>query len=43
MSNFIDQEITRIRNLVGERGQVLGAVVRFIPSDIIAYRAGSNC
>jgi GMP synthase (glutamine-hydrolysing) len=27
MSNFIDQEITRIRKLVGEKGQVLGAVV----------------
>lgn len=28
MSNFIDQEISRIRNLVGPTGQVLGAVVR---------------
>lgn len=28
MSNFIDQEIARIRNLVGPKGQVLGAVVR---------------
>jgi len=43
MSNFIDQEITRIRNLVGERGQVLGAVVRFIPSSIIACYIVSNC
>lgn len=31
MSNFIDQEISRIRNLVGPKGQVLGAVVRFPP------------
>lgn len=31
MSNFIDQEISRIRNLVGPTGQVLGAVVRFPP------------
>lgn len=30
MSNFIDQEISRIRNLVGPKGQVLGAVVRFL-------------
>ncbi|KEZ42885.1 GMP synthase (glutamine-hydrolyzing) [Scedosporium apiospermum] len=36
MSNFIDQEITRIRNLVGERGQVLGAVSGGVDSTVAA-------
>ncbi|KAH9905764.1 GMP synthase [Xylariomycetidae sp. FL2044] len=36
MSNFIDQEITRIRNLVGERGQVIGAVSGGVDSTVAA-------
>ncbi|KND86864.1 GMP synthase [glutamine-hydrolyzing] [Tolypocladium ophioglossoides CBS 100239] len=36
MSNFIEQEITRIRKLVGERGQVIGAVSGGVDSTVAA-------
>ncbi|SPO01492.1 probable GMP synthase [Cephalotrichum gorgonifer] len=36
MSNFIGQEINRIRNLVGEKGQVLGAVSGGVDSTVAA-------
>ncbi|RYP70719.1 hypothetical protein DL769_004869 [Monosporascus sp. CRB-8-3] len=36
MSNFIDQEITRIRNLVGDKSQVLGAVSGGVDSTVAA-------
>ena len=36
MSNFIDQEIIRIRKLVGEKGQVIGAVSGGVDSTVAA-------
>lgn len=36
MTNFIDREITRIRNLVGPRGQVIGAVSGGVDSTVAA-------
>jgi GMP synthase (glutamine-hydrolysing) len=36
MHNFIEQEITRIRNLVGEKGQVIGAVSGGVDSTVAA-------
>ncbi|KJZ76819.1 GMP synthase [Hirsutella minnesotensis 3608] len=36
MSNFIDQEITRIRKLVGDKGQVIGAVSGGVDSTVAA-------
>jgi GMP synthase (glutamine-hydrolysing) len=36
MANFIEQEITRIRNLVGEKGQVIGAVSGGVDSTVAA-------
>jgi GMP synthase (glutamine-hydrolysing) len=36
MAKFVDQEITRIRKLVGEKGQVLGAVSGGVDSTVAA-------
>ena len=36
MHNFIDQEITRIRKLVGGKGQVIGAVSGGVDSTVAA-------
>ncbi|KAK1753977.1 GMP synthase [Echria macrotheca] len=36
MSNFVDQEISRIRKLVGEKGQVIGAVSGGVDSTVAA-------
>ena len=36
MANFVDKEIARIRNLVGEKGQVLGAVSGGVDSTVAA-------
>lgn len=36
MAKFVDQEITRIRKLVGDRGQVLGAVSGGVDSTVAA-------
>jgi len=36
MSNFVDQEIARIRALVGEKGQVIGAVSGGVDSTVAA-------
>ncbi|KAH8678157.1 GMP synthase [Xylariales sp. PMI_506] len=36
MANFVDQEIARIRQLVGEKGQVLGAVSGGVDSTVAA-------
>ncbi|KAF3921359.1 hypothetical protein ABW20_dc0104751 [Dactylellina cionopaga] len=36
MSNFVEQEIARIRNLVGEKGQVIGAVSGGVDSTVAA-------
>jgi GMP synthase (glutamine-hydrolysing) len=36
MSNFINQEITRVRKLVGEKGQVIGAVSGGVDSTVAA-------
>jgi GMP synthase (glutamine-hydrolysing) len=36
MAKFVDQEIARIRNLVGEKGQVLGAVSGGVDSTVAA-------
>ncbi|EON60936.1 GMP synthase [Coniosporium apollinis CBS 100218] len=36
MSKFVDQEITRIRKLVGEKGQVIGAVSGGVDSTVAA-------
>jgi GMP synthase (glutamine-hydrolysing) len=36
MSNFIDQEITRVRKLVGEKGRVIGAVSGGVDSTVAA-------
>lgn len=36
MASFVDQEITRIRNLVGPKGQVLGAVSGGVDSTVAA-------
>jgi len=36
MSNFIDQEIVRIRKLVGEKGRVIGAVSGGVDSTVAA-------
>ena len=36
MAQFIDKEISRIRNLVGEKGQVLGAVSGGVDSTVAA-------
>ncbi|KAL7619717.1 GMP synthase (glutamine-hydrolyzing) [Parahypoxylon ruwenzoriense] len=36
MSNFIEQEMTRIRNLVGDKGQVIGAVSGGVDSTVAA-------
>ncbi|PHH65603.1 hypothetical protein CDD81_2038 [Ophiocordyceps australis] len=36
MSNFIEQEIKRIRNLVGDKGQVIGAVSGGVDSTVAA-------
>lgn len=36
MSKFVDQEIVRIRKLVGDKGQVLGAVSGGVDSTVAA-------
>jgi GMP synthase (glutamine-hydrolysing) len=36
MKNFVDQEIVRIRKLVGDKGQVLGAVSGGVDSTVAA-------
>ena len=36
MSKFVDQEITRIRKLVGDKGQVIGAVSGGVDSTVAA-------
>jgi GMP synthase (glutamine-hydrolysing) len=36
MSNFIEKEITRVRKLVGDRGQVIGAVSGGVDSTVAA-------
>jgi GMP synthase (glutamine-hydrolysing) len=36
MAKFVDQEITKIRSLVGEKGQVLGAVSGGVDSTVAA-------
>jgi len=36
MSNFIDQEIVRIRKLVGDKAQVIGAVSGGVDSTVAA-------
>jgi GMP synthase (glutamine-hydrolysing) len=36
MKNFVDQEIIKIRNLVGDKGQVLGAVSSGVDSTVAA-------
>ena len=36
MSNFIDQEVVRIRKLVGDKGQVIGAVSGGVDSTVAA-------
>jgi GMP synthase (glutamine-hydrolysing) len=42
MSNFIDQEITRIRKLVGQKGQVIGAVSGGVDSTVAAKLSKSS-
>lgn len=37
MSKFVDQEITRIRKLVGEKDHVLGAVSGGVDSTVYDY------
>jgi GMP synthase (glutamine-hydrolysing) len=36
MENFVQHEIQRIRNLVGEKGQVVGAVSGVVDSTVAA-------
>lgn len=42
MEEFVSKEIARIRNLVGEKGQVLGAISGGVDSTVSTLEDGSS-